>query len=979
MNVKYIRREKKGDMIRALLPGAVLALFLLAGNALPSNPVFQEQNADKNVSIDEISGISKRMVEALRKHDIDSYLACFRTDLRERESSKIKGLLDLLKPEDSIEGNGITQRKDQNSSFGAISIVVRSGKQRHFYASTIKCEKSNDGTCITYASFDLKTGYETSIEPGEVRSFTGFDKKIDDFSFHMDSGYFVPVNSIKGKVGLIFIGKGRYKMDVPPDKAVDMRLKKSAGGDFINDGFDCIFFRIPAEKYAKFLEGNKLLKTKEEITEIVAEARRILAQDIGKSFHCDDCATLLPPGFTLAFIHKNDDVAQYLNENGEQSFFKRFASQDAIRISGGTGAEPQTDEVDVLKYVLKSEIFPASHSIAVNASITLRNNIERLSEVQFLLDKDMKLNDMPGACHSGNIPSEIRLNDGLLTVKFKSPIKKGEEADIFVKYSGEMPKTKEKRVWDYIGPEGTYVRYESQWFPSRPGDRAAVESWITVPHGMTAVANGRLDKVLNGQGKDTFVWNMDIPITSISMTAADYVKKSVVHDGLEISCYTFPEDAQRADEFIKASIDAISFFSGKFGRYPFNKFAVAEIPEYYGGGHGDASFIMLTARAFKEDMAKNTEFIAHEISHQWWGNAVGVKGMELWISEGFAKYSGALQVEKMQGKEAFQKTMRKCAEVYLVPVLGNEKKGIPDKPLIGTDNRGAIYNKGGYLLHMLRGLLGDKVFEDSLRNYVGEYTGKNASGVEFQKVVEKTAGKDLGWFFDEWLMQGKAPRYVLRYDTVEKDGGYLVNGRISQTEGEFRMPLEVSINTVSENRKEIVFVKDRETAFSVMVKNKPETVTIDKEGWVLSITDDIMKQVEMNESIAELDKIPDTETDRIIGEAKKFLENYPENPTILLKLARNYYKKKDLDEARNVLNLLLSNKQAISWIEAWGRYVMGSIHMDCGENDKAIAEFEKVMELNATPNSVSAAKEALRILADKSKDHPVPPPAEDRP
>jgi aminopeptidase N len=231
--------------------------------------------------------------------------------------------------------------------------------------------------------------------------------------------------------------------------------------------------------------------------------------------------------------------------------------------------------------------------------------------------------------------------------------------------------------------------------------------------------------------------------------------------------------------------------------------------------------------------------VAHEISHQWFGDSVTEKDWDdAWLSEGFATYFAALAGEFYQGRDAFLSTMRRSRS----GILGMEKRtpgvAVVHDNLPEIHNGRApvpiVYQKGGWTLHMLRGVIGSEKFWAGIREYYRRFRDSNASTEDLRRVMEEASGADLGWFFQQWLF---------RPDSPVVSGGWKYNAAAKKIEidlaqsqpGEaYRLPLEIAV-TVSGGQPEIQRIEcsSKSQKFEIAADKEPSSVELDPNSWVL--------------------------------------------------------------------------------------------------------------------------------------------------
>ena len=232
------------------------------------------------------------------------------------------------------------------------------------------------------------------------------------------------------------------------------------------------------------------------------------------------------------------------------------------------------------------------------------------------------------------------------------------------------------------------------------------------------------------------------------------------------------------------------------------------------------------------------EVTAHEIAHQWFGDSVSIKTWaDLWLSEGFATYFAALFVEQFDGKEAFREYMGRTAKTYF-----NYEKG-RRAPIYDTETEdlmnllnGNNYQKGAWVLHMLRGLMGDEAFFRGIRAFYLKHEDKTASTEDLRAALEKESGMSLKEFFARWVYASGHPRYEASWSwRKDKDGRGTLKIHLRQTQDDalFLTPLPVEIVTEKGIQNVTLTPGDRATSLFIHLPTKPSDVRIDPDETIL--------------------------------------------------------------------------------------------------------------------------------------------------
>ena len=398
------------------------------------------------------------------------------------------------------------------------------------------------------------------------------------------------------------------------------------------------------------------------------------------------------------------------------------------------------------------------------------------------------------------------------------------------------------------------------WLPSidHPEDKATVNYTIHAPKEWKVIANGyqthpprKTSKNAIGPKGERLTWNWEVtvPISSYNMVigAADMKIETIGlaacgnapasqrEDGcVEVTYWVYPEDVEKAKPSFARAADMVDYFTNLIGPFPFEKLANVQSSTRYGGME-NASAIFYSENAIAN--GRNIEgTVSHEIAHQWFGDAVTESNWHhLWLSEGFATYFGALYFEYADGIKDFRKRMENSRKRVV-------KSKVTNRPIIDTEVTDLFkllnsnnYPKGGWVLHMLRGILGDDIFFKGIRSYYNQYTHEAVLTKDFQASMEAAAGESLGWFFDQWTMKPGFPHLSYEEKWVPTSGTKgLLSLTIRQTQKEewpiFRIPTEVCWD---DNCKSIMIDKRTQTyPFEFDAKPKSSAL-IDPDGWVL--------------------------------------------------------------------------------------------------------------------------------------------------
>jgi aminopeptidase N len=384
------------------------------------------------------------------------------------------------------------------------------------------------------------------------------------------------------------------------------------------------------------------------------------------------------------------------------------------------------------------------------------------------------------------------------------------------------------------------------WFPCYdfPNDRATSEMIATVPGDLTALSNGALIDVRENKAEHTktFHWKESLSHPSYLITLA-VGKYAIVKDkagAVPLTYYVYPGQEADARICFRETPAMIRFFNEKTGlTYPWEKYAQILIHEFIEGGMENASATSLADDATVFDARARIDenpssLIAHELSHQWWGDVVTCKDWRhLWLNEGFASYFDPLYHESTLGRDHFDVTMYEAQQSGI-----NSDKTMGRKPIVSIGSYTAnLYPRGASVLHMLRFVLGEEMFWRAMRYYIAQYRFTTVETNDLKTAIEESTGQNLYWFFDEWVYKAGYPVFAVSSDWI--DSTHTVQVSVSQKQtcdsltGIFRMPVDIEVTTDSGATTHRVWVDQQDTVYRFPAPSSPTMVIFDKGNWIL--------------------------------------------------------------------------------------------------------------------------------------------------
>jgi len=381
------------------------------------------------------------------------------------------------------------------------------------------------------------------------------------------------------------------------------------------------------------------------------------------------------------------------------------------------------------------------------------------------------------------------------------------------------------------------------WWPCKDVlyDKTTAEVRMTVPvdeHDMVVASVGRLVGIVdNPDTTRTYTWRETYPITTynISFSTTNFDTLNETYTGIEgetlpIRHFVFPEDRDEAEESFSNLQQMIAAYEPLFGEYPFmgEKYGMAEVQL---SGAMEHQTMVSYGKTLIDGLHTYDMTIAHELAHQWFGNMITIGTWpDVWLSEGFATYAEALYEESLTGLDGYLDYMGALDTRDF-----NDTVYDPDGLLSST-----VYNKGAWLLHMLRHIMGDSLWFATLHGYATDtaFMHGNAVTADFIATCEAGYGGDLDWYFDPWLYEVGRPYYYMEWSTAPSGNEFLADVRIDQTQpGDilYTMPLPLVFETASGETTFTVRDSLRTQIFQITLPEDPTGLALDPDNWILKI------------------------------------------------------------------------------------------------------------------------------------------------
>lgn len=676
------------------------------------------------------------------------------------------------------------------------------------------------------------------------------------------------IDTADGVTGLVVLGDGTMIFAPrPPEERGQVRL--FAGSETIDTPFTAAYLRLNPLDFEQTIEpqltprpevdARQLRRAQQIFDEEVGKSFSLDLRDLSR----DDWSLLPQVGDFLAEIRTRRfdtlTFARAMNEPEDVSLFHRakrrniasYASEAKLAVRGRFYDEDDLAEYDVLHYDIDAAFAPDRSWIDGRARLTLKIKAFALGALTLKLADALTVSSITSPRLGRLMFLRVR-NQNNVVVNLPMALPEGQELTLEVAYGGpvsaqaidqeSVDQGAQGRVLQpradelpFVPPEPHWLlSNRSHWYPQSPvTDYATASIRFGVPLGYGVIASGVhspdspvvVAQASSGSpGRQVFVYEVRQPVRYLAAVVSRFERVDRAAIALDVesprTTVTLAIEANRRQvdrgrDLMLIAAEILQFYARLIGQAPYDALTIAMVEHERPGGHSPGYFAVLnnpppvTTYSYRHDPASFTGFpefyVAHEIAHQWWGQAVGWKNYhEQWLSEGFAQYFAALYAQERRGEAAFRAVIQQFhrwamdqsdqGAVYLGYRLGHIKG---DSRVF----RAIAYNKGAAVLHMLRRLVGDDAFFDGLRRYYHENLYRKAGTDDLRRAMEEASGRPLARFFERWVYASGLPR--IRYQT-RTEGDELVV-RFEQTgEDIYDLPVTITLRYADRTTEHVV-------------------------------------------------------------------------------------------------------------------------------------------------------------------------------
>lgn len=703
----------------------------------------------------------------------------------------------------------------------------------------------------------------------------GVSLHLEDFDLSMEDGTLYTNPEQLGPTAFVFVGRGRVRF-TPRPAAEREQLRQFSKKPAMDLGVDWAFFRLHPADFHHVLDTARL-EPDPDPERRRDEAERVWRERSERS-HLVDVAVprspwwLMPtPGDAVVDFPRGRSVLSFVVSHGEPEDVNLFDRDRRLQIcsypSGGRRADYNEDAgraADVLEHVLNVRFDPARVQLQATHSMRVKL-LGMASTLRLRLDDDLGVSSVTTGDGTRLLFMRVRDQDSIV-VSLGPLASRTEPFTLTTRYAGRhYPSSIEHELVQILPPPGArgsvadsfmnepplVYSNRTAWYP-RPAneDFAPMRATFVTPEDWLAVTGGDLVSERHEQGHVQTEYRLDQPGKFFSAIVGRLEDVGLRQEGEQaVRGFSTARTRGEMPERLRATQEILGFYAERFGPCPYPRLNLTVAEERTPGGHSPPGLLyvherplLLRARPLPEDPANFSDlrdfFLAHEAAHQWWGQGVAPANYrERWLSEAWAQYAAALWIRSRQGEGGFRRMMDRMARWAvrfdsMGPIhLGHRLGHLTADPRI---YRAIVYDKGAWVLHMLRGLLGDEAFFRGARAFLEQHRYSRAGTADLRRALEQASGRDLGPYFERWIYDTGLPRLVWAYRTERQGAGFRTTIEVRPQVLPGPLPLEIAVSGGGQRETRVVTLPPSGGSWTFETAQKPRGVQINEDRGLLA-------------------------------------------------------------------------------------------------------------------------------------------------
>jgi aminopeptidase N len=526
-----------------------------------------------------------------------------------------------------------------------------------------------------------------------------------------------------------------------------------------------------------------------------------------------------------------------------------FACFIGITLHASADTYPKNPKIDALNYAFRIGLSDATDEITVEMTMDVRFVGEGVTALRLDLMNAAggKGMTVTGVTRDGQKVEYTHSNNALIISLSPVPTV-NERRRYVVSYKGVPAsglKIAKNKYGDRTFFSDNWPDKARHWLAviDHPYDKASSEFIVTAPSHYQMVSNGlSIETSDQPNGMRLTHWKNSVPIAPwlYVLGAARMAMQTVdTFEGKPIETWVYAQDRDAGFlDFAEPTKKVLEFYSDYVGPFAYERLANIQSNSVSGGMEAASAILYSESSVSGTKSLRWRNVVIHEIAHQWFGNAVTEYDWDdVWLSEGFATYFTLLFIEHAYGRDEFVQGLKDSKKTVLNFEAKNPDYTIIHKNLSDMEKvtSSHTYQKGSWILHMLRGVVGEENFWKGISTYYARHYNSNATTADFRRAMEEASGQELGWFFEQWLNKPGIPKLsgTWTYDAKAKQVKLILNQ--TQTTGPIRMPLEVGVFVKGLDRPTLarIDINAASGTFTISSDKEPEEVKLDPNVWLL--------------------------------------------------------------------------------------------------------------------------------------------------
>jgi Peptidase family M1 domain len=683
-------------------------------------------------------------------------------------------------------------------------------------------------------------------------------------------------------------------------------------------------------------------------------------------------------------------------------------------------------------YDVHASISPAEQSLSAQATVEFASR-EPSTSLECELHPNLRVTAVTDAAGQPVQFERDLSNPLLLRVTLPSVLPAGQRVKLTFDYSGQLPNEQNNspvpgtRV-AWVGAQGAYLLLPGRWFPLTdfPSNRYTGTFRIDVPDNFavagTGVADGpavappapvaaaepEIPVLIRNRNpnlvpppdtpaappapRTLYTFRVDRPQAAGTFVVGMLQRSAVQAEGLNISVFSPAAVEATAQAYGGAVARIVGVLSAQFGPLPQPNLTVAQIPDGTVSGYAAPGLLLVSARHWTEQ--PDMRLLANLTASQWWGDQVmAASPSDVWLTDGLARYSEALYIEQTSNREAMNHALEDFAVGALMyedaAPIAEARRLTP----LTSEYLSVVVNKGAMVFHMLRAQLGDPAFFALLRDFYTQYSGKQATLDDFEKLADSRlagaqpppspdgfairvnaapvtdAAPSLRPFFAQWLNSTGVPEFTVDYTVFRTPKGFRIIGKIKQPLDVFHASLELQVLTEGNPELKTVEVNGTESDFDVETfgRPKPGGITLDPHDYILKSSPRLRVRaiIARGEALAEQSRFYDA-----IQQYAQALDLQKNQALALFRMGEVFFYQKNYQASANSFRSALDGDidPADKWVEVWSHIYLGKIFDISGDRTRAVNEYSRAQQTNDDTGGAQA--EAQKYISSKYTERP---------